>query len=241
MTDKAAYVHRAFTAIARRYDLLNTLLSFNQDRRWRRATASALEIDGSVTVLDVATGTGKLASELERKLGADSCVVGIDFCEPMLRRARCQTRSTALLLAASEKLPFADECFDGTTVGFALRNVPDMEKTLREMVRVTKAGGKVVCLEFSRPKNPIMRGLHRAYLMHILPLVGWLVSGDKEAYVYLPRSIMEFPSAEGLRGIMQRAGLQGVRFRFLTCGVVAIHIGTKPHQADAHTPGEGCD
>jgi len=230
MSDKATYVHRAFTAIASRYDLLNTLLSFNQDRRWRKLTVSALEMKGPGAVLDVCTGTGKLARELEKALGVGSRVVGIDFCEPMLRKGRGQTDSTTLVLATSESLPFPDNCFDGATIGFALRNVPDVEKTLRETTRVMKPGKLVVCLEFSRPRHPIMRSLHRLYLLRVLPIVGWLISGDKEAYLYLPRSIMEFPSAEELKAVMEKAGLERVRFRFLTWGVVAIHIGTKPQK-----------
>jgi demethylmenaquinone methyltransferase/2-methoxy-6-polyprenyl-1,4-benzoquinol methylase len=228
MSDKAAYVHRAFTAIADRYDLLNTLLSLNQDQRWRGSTVSTLELKGSETVLDVATGTGKLAQELEKEVGISGRVVGIDFCEPMLRKAKGQAHSIHLLLATSEGLPFPDNSFDGATIGFALRNVPDVERTLRETTRVIKPGGKVVCLEFSRPRHRILRGLHRFYLLRVLPTVGWLISGDKEAYHYLPRSIMEFPSAEELEVIMEKAGLERVRFRFLTWGVVAVHVGTKP-------------
>ena len=228
MSDKTAYVHRAFTAIADRYDLLNTLLSFNQDQRWRGSTVSTLELKGSETVLDVATGTGKLAQELEKEVGISGRVVGIDFCEPMLRKAKGQAHSIHLLLATSEGLPFPDNSFDGATIGFALRNVPDIEKTLRETTRVIKTGGKVACLEFSRPRHPIMQSLHRFYLLRVLPTIGWLVSGDREAYIYLPRSIMEFPSAEELKAIMEKAGLERVRFRFLTWGVVAVHVGTKP-------------
>jgi demethylmenaquinone methyltransferase/2-methoxy-6-polyprenyl-1,4-benzoquinol methylase len=228
MSDKATYVHRAFIAIADRYDLLNTLLSFNQDRRWRRSTVSSLELKGSETVLDVATGTGKLALELQKRVGASGRVVGIDFCEPMLQKGKGQAHNIHLLLATSEGLPFPDNSFDGATIGFALRNVPDIEKTLRETTRVIKTGGRVACLEFSRPRHPIMQSLHRFYLLRVLPTIGWLVSGDREAYIYLPRSIMEFPSAEQLKAIMEKAGLQRVRFRFLTWGVVAVHVGTKP-------------
>jgi len=230
MSDKATYVHRAFTAIADRYDLLNTLLSFNQDRRWRKSTVSALELKGPEAVLDVATGTGKLARELEMTVGAGGRVVGIDFCEPMLRKAQARIDSTTLVLATSESLPFPDNCFDGATIGFALRNVPDMEKTLREMTRVMKPGGRIVCLEFSRPRHPIMQSLHRLYLLRVLPTIGWLISGDKEAYLYLPRSIMEFPSAEEITAVMEKAGLERIRFRFLTSGVVAIHVGTRPQK-----------
>jgi len=228
MSDKAAYVHRAFTAIADRYDLLNTLLSFNQDRHWRRSTVSTLELKGSEILLDVATGTGKLAQELEKEVGIGGRVVGMDFCEPMLRRAQRQAHSIHLLLATSEVLPFPDNSFDGATIGFALRNVPDIEKTLRETTRVIRPGGKVACLEFSRPRHPIMQSLHRFYLLRVLPTIGWFVSGDREAYIYLPRSIMEFPSAEELKAIMEKAGLERVRFHVLTWGVVAVHVGTKP-------------
>jgi demethylmenaquinone methyltransferase/2-methoxy-6-polyprenyl-1,4-benzoquinol methylase len=228
MSDKAAYVHRAFSAIAGRYDLLNTLLSFNQDRRWRRSTVSTLELQGSETVLDVATGTGKLAQELGKKVGPSGKVVGIDFCEPMLQKARGWGGNIHLLLATSESLPFPDSSFDGATIGFALRNVPDIERTLRETTRVMKTGGKVACLEFSRPRHPVVHSLHRFYLLRLLPTIGWLISGDKEAYLYLPRSIMEFPSAEEVKAIMEKAGLVRVHFRFLTWGVVAVHVGTKP-------------
>ena len=232
MSDKTAYVHRAFSAIAGRYDLLNTMLSFNQDRRWRRSTVSALGLRGSEAVLDVATGTGKLAEELEKKMGAGGRVVGIDFCEKMLQKARVQTVDTKLVLATSEVLPFPDNTFDGATIGFALRNVPDVERTLRETTRAIKPGGRVVCLEFSRPRHPLMRRLHQFYLLHILPIVGRLISGDREAYVYLPHSIMEFPSSEDVKQMMEQVGLEEVHFRFLTWGVVAIYVGTKqktPH------------
>jgi demethylmenaquinone methyltransferase/2-methoxy-6-polyprenyl-1,4-benzoquinol methylase len=230
MKDKSAYVHRAFAAIADRYDLLNTLLSFNQDRRWRRSTVSALGVKGSETILDVATGTGKLAHEVERRLGPSARVVGIDFCEPMLRKAKVQADRTNLVLATSESLPFPDNCFDGATIGFALRNVPDIGKTLRETARVMKPGGKVVCLEFSRPQHPVMRSLHEIYLLRVLPTIGWLISGNRDAYLYLPHSILEFPSAEELKAVMEKAGLEKVHFRFLTWGVVALHVGTKPQK-----------
>lgn len=228
MSDKAAYVHRAFTAIANRYDLLNTLLSFNLDKRWRKSTVSTLELKGSETVLDVATGTGKLAEELQKKLGAGGRVVGIDFCEPMLRKAKGLADNIHLLLATAERLPFADNSLDSATVAFGLRNVPDIETTLREAARVVHSGGKVVCLEFSRPRLAVVRSLHRFYLLRVLPTIGWLVSGDKEAYLYLPRSIMQFPSAEELKALMEKAGLERTRFYFLTWGVVAVHVGTKP-------------
>ncbi len=224
---KPAYVHRAFSAIAGRYDLLNTLLSFNLDRGWRRAAVAALGPSGQQAILDVATGTGMLARELQRKLGPGGKVLGVDFCLPMLLRARGLADNIHPLLADAERLPFADACLDGATVAFGLRNVPDMEAALRETVRVVRPGGKVVCLEFSRPRHPVLRALHRLYLLRVLPMLGWLISGDREAYVYLPRSIMAFPSADELRSAMERAGLVNTGYRFLAWGIVAIHFGAR--------------
>lgn len=223
-----AYVHRAFSAIAGRYDLLNTLLSFNLDRGWRRAAAAALQPSGSQAILDVATGTGMLARELQRRLGPGGRVLGVDFCQPMLRKERGLADNIHPVLAVAERLPFADASLYGAAIAFGLRNVPDMEAALREAARVVRPGGRVVCLEFSRPRHPVLRALHRLYLLRVLPLVGWLVSGDREAYLYLPRSIMAFPSAQELREVMERAGLVGTGYRLLAAGIVAIHFGTKP-------------
>ncbi len=229
--DKPAYVHRAFSAIAGRYDLLNTLLSFNMDRGWRRATVAALGLRGSEAVLDVATGTGMLARELQRKLGPRGMVLGVDFCQPMLRKAKGLADNIYPLLATAERLPFADGALDAATIAFGLRNVPDMETALREAARVVRPGGKVVCLEFSRPRRSVLRRLHRLYLLRVLPAVGWLISGDREAYLYLPRSILAFPSAEELKSVLERAGLEKTGYRFLACGIVAIHFGIKPQPA----------
>ena len=225
--DKAEYVRRMFSAIADRYDLLNTLLSFHRDNYWRTCTVSSLDLKGDEVVLDVATGTGKLAHELQGKINGKGKVVGIDFCRKMLDIARIKKTSVELVLATSEKAPFPDNTFDCATIGFALRNVPDVERMLIETTRVVKMGGKVVCLEFSRPYHPLFKHIYRLYLFVILPLVGRVISGDKDAYIYLPRSIMEFYEPDQLQSIMQNSGLIDVCFQPLTCGVVAIHTGTK--------------
>lgn len=227
MKDKATYVHRMFSAIASRYDLLNTLLSFHRDKYWRTFTVSSLGLRGDETVLDVATGTGKLAQELHRRIGRNGKVVGIDFCKKMLYEAKTKASYVELVLATSEKAPFPDNTFDCATIGFALRNVPDVERMLLETTRVVKMGGKVVCLEFSRPRHRVLQKIYRLYLFVILPFMGWLISGDKEAYLYLPRSIMEFYEPVQLQRIMQNIDLKDVHFHTLTLGVVAIHTGTK--------------
>jgi demethylmenaquinone methyltransferase/2-methoxy-6-polyprenyl-1,4-benzoquinol methylase len=227
MKDKATYVRGMFSAIAGRYDLLNTLLSFRRDRYWRSSTVSCLGLSGHETVLDVATGTGKLADELGQQLSGKGRVVGIDFCREMLCRAKAKDGSAEFVLATAERAPFPDNTFDCATIGFALRNVPDVERMLLEITRVVKSGGKVVCLEFSRPRHRIFRTMHRLYLFVILPLMGRAISGDREAYLYLPRSIMEFHEPDALHNLMRNAGLTDTRSLPLTCGVVSIHTGTK--------------
>ena len=216
-----------FSAIAHRYDLLNTLLSLRRDKYWRTFTVSSLGLRGDETVLDVATGTGKLARELQRKIGAKGKVVGIDFCKKMLQEAKNSKSPVELVLATSENAPFPDNTFDCAAIGFALRNVPDVERMLLETTRVVKMGGKVVCLEFSRPRHRLLQKIHRLYLFLILPFMGRLISGDKEAYLYLPRSIMGFYEPVQLQRIMQNIDLKDVHFHTLTLGVVAIHTGTK--------------
>lgn len=232
MKTKAAQVHKMFSAIAERYDFLNSVLSFSRDKYWRRFTVAALELKGSETVLDVATGTGKLAEEIAARSGT---VVGLDFCRTMLLRAKGVTSNTELVLATSEQCPFRDNSFDGATIAFALRNVSDIERTIRETTRVVKEGGRVVCLEFSRPRNRVLRRGHRLYLTTALPVIGRLFAGNREAYLYLGRSILEFCEPHELKEIMERAGLGGVTFHPLTLGVVTVHVGLKRPQIKAAT------
>lgn len=226
MEDKASYIHGNFASIADRYDLHNTLLSYNRDKYWRKFTVSKAGITGGERVLDVATGTGKLALELAKKVGESGEVIGIDFCQKMLDKAK-KKETTEYLLATSENLPFPDNTFDCATIGFALRNVTDMEETLEEMTRVIKPGGKAVCLEFSHPRNRLFKKIYRLYIFAILPLIGGLISGHRDVYSYLPRSIEEFLEPEELKQIMEGVGLKDVQFYPLTWGIVAVHLGTK--------------
>lgn len=227
MEDKATYIHGMFSAIADKYDLHNTLLSFNRDKHWRRFAVSKTGVIGGERTLDVATGTGKLARELAEEVGERGEVIGIDFCQRMLYKAKSRKANTELVLATSESLPFPDNTFDCATIGFALRNVADIEKTLQETTRVIKPGGKAVCLEFSLPRHRIFKKIYRFYLFDILPFIGGLISGYKEAYTYLPRSIEEFPEPEELKQTMERVGLKEVQFYPLTWGIVTVHLGTK--------------
>jgi len=232
MGNKETYVQKMFSSIADKYDTLNTLLSLNRDKYWRRFAVSKAALNRGEKVLDVATGTGKLALELADKVGERGEVIGIDFCLEMLdkakdnlRKAGCQ--NVALVQANAEALPFPDCIFDCATAGFVLRNVSDIEKTLQEMTRVLRPTGKLVCLEFSQPQNSIFRGIYRLYISGVLPFIGGLLSRNWHAYSYLPRSIVGFPSPLEVREVMEQTGLRNIAVYPLTFGTVTVYIGNK--------------
>jgi len=225
MDDKATYTQNLFSSIADRYDLLNTLLSFDRDRYWRKLAAAKAELKSGGIALDVATGTGKLALELAK--GNNTKVVGVDFCPSMLLKAKRLNSNIELALARAESLPFSDNAFDCATIAFALRNVTDIGKTLQEMVRVVKVGGKVVCLEFSQPQYRLLGKIYHFYLFHLLPFIGGFISGNKEAYAYLPRSIAGFAHPKELKQMIEKAGLKDAQIYYLTWGIATVHVGTK--------------
>ncbi|MCS4542465.1 MAG: bifunctional demethylmenaquinone methyltransferase/2-methoxy-6-polyprenyl-1,4-benzoquinol methylase UbiE [Euryarchaeota archaeon] len=231
---KAEYVQKMFSAIVDKYDLLNTLLSLNRDKYWRKFTAIKSELKPGGRAIDVATGTGELAIELAKLVGANGKVVGVDFVKKMLAKAQEKIKNTKyekiieFIAQKAENLPFLDNTFDCATISFALRNVTDVKKTFEEMTRVVKAGGKVISLEFTQPKNFLFRKIYYFYILKVLPIIGGLVSKRKDAYVYLPNSVINFPSKEKLKKIMEDVGLKNIKIYNLTCGVVAIHIGIKP-------------
>jgi demethylmenaquinone methyltransferase / 2-methoxy-6-polyprenyl-1,4-benzoquinol methylase len=232
MTKKGMSVSSMFSSIAFRYDFLNALLSFGRDRYWRQFTASSITGEFEGAFLDVATGTGDLAVEVARRAGEKSSIIGIDFCQNMLDRARdkmikAMPGKVELICAQAELLPFCDNIFEGITIGFGLRNMPDIERALKEIVRVLKVGRRLICLEFSLPENKIFGRIYSIYLLRILPVLGGIISGNKEAYAYLPRSISEFPSSSRLKELMERTGLREVEAHPLTFGVVTVHIATK--------------
>jgi demethylmenaquinone methyltransferase/2-methoxy-6-polyprenyl-1,4-benzoquinol methylase len=230
--DKERHVQRIFSSIASKYDFLNRLLSFNQDNYWRRFAISQSGLKPGEKALDVATGTGAIALELVRKVGSEGRVTGVDFCEDMLRLAQHKLKklkyhNIEFIPARVEALPFPDNTFDCVTIGFGLRNVVDVDEALREMSRVMKEGGSLVCLEFSQPQGHIFRMLYKPYLLGVLPFIGRLISGSDEAYSYLPQSIRDFQNPQQLEQAMLKAGLQDIEVHFLTMGVVTVHIGVK--------------
>ena len=221
-----------FAGIAVRYDLLNHLLSGNVDKRWRRRVAAKLRpaLGPGARVLDVACGTGDLSLEVAEAHAAQ--VVGLDFCRPMLdvaaRKAGAGGRAIPFVEGDALHLPFADGAFDAVTIAFGLRNLASVADGLRELLRVTKRGGAVAILEFSRPVVPGFSALFRLYFTRLLPLVGGLVSGSRGAYEYLPDSVSRFPAQQELAGMMRAAGFAEVEFENLTGGIAALHTGRRP-------------
>lgn len=228
-----ARIRGMFAAIAGTYDVLNHLLSLNQDKGWRRAAVEAVEAGPGDLVLDVCTGTGDLALELAAAVGSEGQVVATDFCEEMVRLGVPKDGPSREVVrfgvADTLALPFPDGRFRGVTVGFGIRNVADLAAGIRELVRVTEPGGKVAILEFTQPGNPLFRFVYYVYFLIVLPILGNLVAGGKRnAYGYLPRSVLTFPDRDELRRIASEAGLQDVHVLARTFGIVTIHVGTKP-------------
>ena len=207
-----------FDRVARRYDVTNTVLSFGQDRRWRRATRDALRLAPGERCLDLAAGTAVSTVELARS-GAEA--IACDFSLGML--AEGIGRGVPLVGGDALRLPFADGCFDAVTISFGLRNVVDPQAALGELARVTRPGGRLVVCEFSHPTWRPFRVTYSEYLMRALPAVAGRVSSDPEAYVYLADSIRAWPDQAELAQQIGRAGWQRVRWRNLTCGIVALH------------------
>jgi demethylmenaquinone methyltransferase/2-methoxy-6-polyprenyl-1,4-benzoquinol methylase len=219
-----------FAGIAKRYDLLNHLLSGNIDKRWRRIVTARVREKLSSSrahVLDVACGTGDLAFMLFENTGAR--VVGTDFCRPMLEIAATKTAHQIPLIEGDAlALPFREGSFEGVTIAFGLRNLASIEGGLAELRRVLKPGGWVAVLEFSRPANAILRPVFGLYFTKVLPLMGGLISGSPSAYTYLPASVQKFPDQQQLSLLMGRAGFEQVQYENLTGGIAALHMGRRP-------------
>lgn len=232
---KREYVRRIFSEIAPRYDLLNHLLSFNIDRRWRRRAIAVLgptRRPGGVFI-DLCAGTLDVSAELSRTPGFRGLVLGTDFAEPMLRAGanKAPRVLVAPVTADALELPLADGVAAGAIVAFGIRNVASLPAALAEVYRVLEPGGRFVILEFSTPRSAVVRGAYHAYFHTILPAIGRAVSGHRTAYRYLPESVARFPVEEELARAMRDAGFQDVRWQSLTLGVAAIHSGDKPPRA----------
>lgn len=220
MLKDPATIQTMFGDIAPRYDFLNHLLSFNVDRRWRRKTVALTRPAGPV--LDVCTGTGDLAAEYAARTSHP--VFGVDFCAPMLRRGRDKKQCARVGFARGDALalPAPSGRFDVVSVAFGLRNVADVDRGLRELVRVARPGGRIAVLEFIPPRNPV----YGFYFRSVLPFVGNVISGSR-AYTYLNQSVEGWKDAEELKARMLAAGCAKVDVHTLTFGIAALHLGRK--------------
>jgi demethylmenaquinone methyltransferase/2-methoxy-6-polyprenyl-1,4-benzoquinol methylase len=221
-----------FDEVAPKYDRTNTVLSMGQDRRWRKAVAKALALQPGERVLDLAAGTATSAAALAR---SGATVVGCDFSLGMLREGR--GKGVDLVAGDALELPFADASFDAVTISFGLRNVQDTERALREMLRVTRPGGRLVVCEFSHPTWRPFRTAYTEYLMRLLPAVATRVSSDPAAYVYLAESIRAWPDQAALAGRVGRAGWVDVGWRDLSGGIVALHRARRAPEVPSITSG----
>ena len=231
--EASRWVRGMFGRVAGRYDLLNHLLSFNLDKSWRAHTvervADVMARPGA-KVLDLCCGTGDvLLSLAERPSGA--AIFGSDFCHPMLieaqRKIAAHKVRSPLFEADALALPLASQSLDLITIAFGFRNLTNYRHGLDELARVLKPGGALAILEFSQPTNRIFAGLYKFFSTRVLPWVGGMISGSRDAYSYLPESIKKFPGAEGLAEQMRAAGFSSVEFERLTFGAVALHLGKK--------------
>jgi len=232
--DKATYVKETFNSIAGHYDLMNSLMSLGMDKRWRRIAVERVGAKPGMHILDVCCGTGQLSLELGKVVGLKGNVTGLDFSQKMLAVAKDSLKHSPkkarirFIQGDAMKLSFSDQTFDGVTVGWGLRNLPDLRQGIREMARVVKPGGKVVSLDMAKPSFPVFKQAYWVYFEKLVPLMGKIWAKKASAYQYLHDSAREFPAQEELARIFAECGLIDTRFDNLAGGVVAIVSGTKP-------------
>ncbi len=218
-----ADVAKMFDGVGKNYDITNTVLSFGQDRLWRKRTRERLGLQPGEKVLDLAAGTAVSTVELAK---SGAWCVACDFSRGML--AAGKDRNVPKVAGDGMQLPFADNTFDAVTISYGLRNIHDFELGLREMARVTKPGGRLAVAEFSKPVIPVFGTVYKEYLMRLLPPVARLVSSNPDAYVYLAESIRAWPEQKELAGAINRNGWTGANWQNFTGGIVALHSAVKP-------------
>ena len=217
-------VSKMFDGVASRYDFLNDLLSLGRTKAWRKSVTTIIAPKSGMQILDIAAGTGSSARPLVDN-GAQ--VTALDFSEGMLAQGRKQHKDIKFVQGDALELPFGDNTFDVTTISFGLRNTSDTSLALKEALRVTKSGGKIVVAEFSHPVNKVFKIVYLNYLMKALPAAVRKISKNPQAYIYLAESIRAWPDQAGLALILQKNGWDSVAWQDLTFGIVAVHIGYK--------------
>ena len=218
-------VEAMFDRIARIYDLMNEVMTAGLHHRWRERAADLARVGPGSRALDVATGTGDLALALQRRVGPEGEVIGIDFSEEMLARARVKAPGVRFDRGNALELPYEDGRFDAATVGFGARNLSDLDRGLAEMGRVVRPGGRVVVLEITPPRKPPLSWFFDLWFDRAIPALGG-VAGDPDAYRYLPSSVRRFPGPEELAARMAGAGLREIRYLLTAGGIIALHSGT---------------
>ena len=213
-----------FDGVANRYDFLNDLLSLGRTKAWRRVVTSIIGPKPGIKILDIAAGTGASTRPLV-DAGAD--VIAVDFSAGMINVGKKRNKDIKFVQGDALNLPFEDNSFDVTTISFGLRNTSNINLALKDALRVTKVGGRIVIAEFSHPSNFLFRKIYLNYLMKALPIISRKISKNPEAYVYLAESIRAWPNQEGLASEMRDAGWKSVAWQDLTFGIVAVHIGYK--------------
>jgi demethylmenaquinone methyltransferase/2-methoxy-6-polyprenyl-1,4-benzoquinol methylase len=220
-------VRAMFDRIAGVYDLMNTVMTAGLHHRWRARAADLARVGPGDRALDVATGTGDLAIELAKRVTPGGEVVGTDFSEAMLARARAKAPGVRWEQANALALPYPDDHFAAATVGFGARNFSDLDQGLRELARVVRPGGRVVVLEITTPTRLPLAWFFKVWFDRAVPLIGRL-TGERDAYTYLPSSVRRFPDAQALAARMERAGLTRISFVLTAGGIIALHAGEVP-------------
>jgi demethylmenaquinone methyltransferase/2-methoxy-6-polyprenyl-1,4-benzoquinol methylase len=229
---KEKFVHSVFESIAPKYDLMNSILSFRRHKAWRKFTMAKMNVQPGQTAIDLCCGTCDWTISMAEQ-SRSGRIVGLDFSRNMLEVGREKivrqqlNKQIELVQGNAMELPFSDHYFDYATIGFGLRNVPDLKQVLREMQRVVKPGGKVVCLELSKPVWQPFKAIYFFYFQRILPLIGKLLVKRYEQYKWLPDSLASFPDHQQLAEIFKSTGLEDVQAYPLSGGIAALHIGTK--------------
>ncbi len=231
--EKQARVNEVFDSVAGKSDLMNDLMSMGTHRLWKRFIAAETRLRPGQSSIDVAGGTADISILMAEKVGGGGRVVVYDINGEMLKvgRDKCidrgHTGNIEFVQGNAEEIAFADDTFHCATVGFGIRNVTRLDKAFSEMRRVVKPGGRVICLEFSRPRNAVLSKLYDFYSFNVIPKIGEFITGNRSAYEYLPESIRRFPPQDELKKIMEDAGLFRVNYHNLFNGIAAVHIGTK--------------
>jgi demethylmenaquinone methyltransferase/2-methoxy-6-polyprenyl-1,4-benzoquinol methylase len=227
-----------FSRIARRYDLINDLMSLGLHRRWKRDAVSRT-LDGSrrpLRLLDLCCGTGDIAFLAEEMGGGGVHVVGLDVTLPMLQLARrrrsVKGRRTALARGDALRLPFPPGTFDAVTIGYGLRNLTDAEAALTEILRALAPGGRLVVLDFGKPDNPVVAAIYGAFLRTLVPTLGWLFHGDAQTYAYIAASLERYPAQRGVQDLMRKVGFASPRYENRALGTMGLNIGEKPTAKD---------